>query len=136
VAGALVSGLEPVMSILSKPARVFRLSKGMTVSYNRLFTAPKDMWAAVIPVGYADGYRRELSNKAAMYVDGVYCPVIGRVCMDMTMIDVSVFGENVYGKTVEIMGEHITAHELAKLANTVEYEILCGISYRIPRIYD
>jgi alanine racemase len=136
VAGASVSGLEPVMSILSKPAHIFRLSKGMTVSYNRLFKAAKDMWAAVIPIGYADGYRREFSDKAVMYVDGFYCPVIGRVCMDMTMIDVSVFGENVCGKTVEIMGEHVTAHDLAKLANTAEYEILCGISYRIPRVYD
>jgi alanine racemase len=71
-----------------------------------------------------------------MYADGEYIPVIGRVCMDMTMVDVSCFGESAVGRPVEILGAHIPAGELAELANTIEYEILCGISDRVPRVYE
>jgi alanine racemase len=139
VSGAKVDGLKPAMTILSKIVHAAKYKKGDSVSYNRMYTAEKDISVGVAPIGYADGYRREFSNTARMYADGLYLPVIGRVCMDMTMVDISAFGEsleNALGRTVEILGPHIPAGELAGLANTIEYEILCGISDRVPRVYE
>lgn len=135
VNGAEQVPVKPVMSVISKIVHVQKLKKGESVSYGRRFIADKPCTVAVVPIGYADGYRRELSNKAEMMVNGVRCPVVGTVCMDMTMIDVSTLGENVYCSEVEVMGDNITVTELAKLLNTIEYEILCGISTRIPRYY-
>jgi alanine racemase len=132
---AVQAMLKPVMKIFSKVVHVQRLAKGQAVSYNQTFVADKDCVVGVVPIGYADGYNRRLSNKASMYIDGVYCPVRGNVCMDMTIVDLSELGEGAYGKEVEILGEHISATELAGLAGTIEYEFLCGISDRIPRIY-
>ena len=126
--------LKKVMSIYSKVVQVKRLRKGESVSYNRKFTAEKDMTIGVVPIGYADGYPRCFTNKANMLVDGVLCPVVGTVCMDMTMIDltdVDTTGE----LKVEVLGENISASYWAEIANTISYEILCGISYRIPRVY-
>jgi alanine racemase len=71
-----------------------------------------------------------------MYIGGVSCPVLGTVCMDMTVIDVSPFGERACGMSVEIMGEHVTASRLACILDTIEYEVLCNISGRVPRIYE
>lgn len=133
--GGKEQDLKPVMSIKSKVIHTTKLKRGDTVSYNRRFTADRDMFAGVVPIGYADGYRRGLSNKGAMFIDGVRCPIIGTVCMDMTMIDVSCFGENAAGMDVEILGDHISAEDIAKCVGTIEYEILCGISTRIPRLY-
>ncbi|MDR2884427.1 MAG: alanine racemase [Deferribacteraceae bacterium] len=125
-----------VMSIYSKIVHVQRLSKGQSVSYGRLFQADKECIVGVVPIGYADGYDRRLTNNGRMYVNGEYCPVIGTVCMDMTMIDLSAIGEGAYGMEVEIMGEHVTTAELAERCGTIDYEILCGISGRIPRVYE
>ncbi len=133
--GAADIPLKPVMSIHSKIIHVHELKKGESVSYNRRFIAPADCTIGVVPMGYADGYSRSLTNKGFMYVDGVRCPVVGTVCMDMAMIDVSVIGESAYNKDVEVMGSHITATEIASMTGTIEYEFLCGISGRIPRIY-
>ncbi|MDR0454404.1 MAG: alanine racemase [Deferribacteraceae bacterium] len=128
--------LKPVMSIFSKVIHVHKLAKGESVSYGRRFFAPNDCVIGVVPVGYADGYNRLLTNKGAMYVENVRCPVVGTVCMDMTMIDISAIGESAYGKVVEVLGSRINATEIASSVNTIEYEVMCGISDRIPRVYD
>ncbi len=127
--------LQPVMSIWSEIAHVKHLKKGESVGYGRTFFAPKDMLIGVIPIGYADGYRRSFSNKGYVLIDNIQCPVVGNVCMDMTMIDVSVLGKDCIGKKVEIMGDNISAAMLGNMADTIDYEILCGISDRVPRIY-
>jgi alanine racemase len=136
VGGAEVAGLKPAMAIFSKIVHAAKYKKGDSVSYNRSYIAEREIWAGVVPIGYADGYRREFSNTARMYADGHYLPVIGKVCMDMAVVDVTCFGESAAGRSVEILGDHITAAELARLANTIEYEILCGISDRVPRVYE
>jgi alanine racemase len=136
VSGADIAELMPAMTIFSKIVHAAKYKKGDSVSYNRSYIAEREIWAGVVPIGYADGYRREFSNTARMYAEGHYLPVIGKVCMDMAIVDVTCFGESAVGMTVEILGAHITATELARLAGTIEYEILCGISDRVPRVYE
>jgi len=126
--------LKKVMRIFSKIAQVKKVKKGEAVSYNRRFFAEKDMTIGVIPMGYADGYPRCFTNISHMYVDGVRCPVLGTVCMDMTMIDLT--GVDLKGELkVEVMGDNVDAAQWAEWAETISYEVLCGISSRIPRIY-
>ncbi|MGA1847337.1 alanine racemase [Deferribacter abyssi] len=127
--------LKPVMKIFSKIVHVKELKKGDKVSYNQMFIADKKMKIGVVPIGYADGYFRSLSNKGFMYVNGKRCNVVGRVCMDMTMIDISHLSDNEILEEVEILGENVGANILAELCNTISYEILCAISDRIPRVY-
>ena len=127
--------LKPVMSIWSEIAHVKYLKKGQSVGYGRTFIAPKDMIIGVIPIGYADGYRRSFSNKGYVLSDTIKCHVVGNVCMDMTMIDITALGENSIGKKVQIMGDDITATMLGNMVGTIDYEILCGISDRVPRLY-
>ncbi|WP_022850021.1 alanine racemase [Limisalsivibrio acetivorans] len=127
--------LHKVMKIYSKVVHIKTLRKGETTSYNRTFTAERDMTIGVVPVGYADGYRRCFSNNMEMLVNGVYCPVVGTVCMDMTMIDLRGVDLNGAYPQVEVLGENISANYWAEKADTISYEILCGISDRIPRIY-
>ncbi|MCD8492069.1 MAG: alanine racemase [Geovibrio sp.] len=127
--------LKKVMRIYSKVVHIKQIAGGETVSYNRRFTADRDMTIGVVPIGYADGYSRRFSNRAEMRVNGVNCPVIGTVCMDMTMIDLSNVPLNGSYPEVEVLGDNITADKWAELADTISYEVLCGISDRIPRIY-
>lgn len=131
----VLKDLKPVMSLWSEIAHVKFLKKGQSVGYGRTFVAPKDMLIGVIPIGYADGYVRSLSNKGYVFVDNIKCNVVGNICMDMTMIDITQIGENCIGKKVEIMGDNISASMLGELAGTIDYEILCGISDRVPRLY-
>ena len=95
--------------------------------------------AATVTVGYADGYSRLLSGKADVLVHGKRCPIIGRICMDQLMLDVTDVPEAKEGDIVTLIGsdgdENITADELAGLYGTIGYEVVCGISKRVPRIY-
>ncbi|MBQ3033746.1 MAG: alanine racemase [Deferribacterales bacterium] len=133
--GILKGQLAPVMSVWSEVAHVKRIRKGDTVGYGRTFKADKDMIIGVVPIGYADGYLRAFSNKAYMVADHLKCPVVGSVCMDMTMIDVTPLGMDCKGQKVQILGDDVTADMWAEWGNTINYEALCGISYRIPRVY-
>ncbi len=126
--------LKKVMRIYSKVVHVKQIRKGEAVSYNRRFFAQKDMTYGVVPIGYADGYQRCFTNISHMLVNGVKCPVIGTICMDMTMIDLSGVDTN-SEMVVEILGDNIGADQWAEWAGTISYEMLCGISDRIPRIY-
>lgn len=131
----VLKDLKPVMSLWSEIAHVKFLRKGQSVGYGRTFIAPKDMIIGVIPIGYADGYVRSLSNKGYVFIDSVKCSVVGNICMDMTMVDITSIGENCIGKKVEIIGDNIPANVLGSLAGTIDYEILCGVSDRVPRLY-
>ncbi|PLX65728.1 MAG: alanine racemase [Denitrovibrio sp.] len=126
--------MDKVMRIFSRIVQVQQLKKGDAVSYNRRFFADKNMKIGVVPMGYADGYPRLLTNKSHVFVNGVRCPLVGTVCMDMFMVDLE--GVNTEEEmTVEILGDNIDAKELADMAGTISYEILTGIQDRIPRIY-
>lgn len=131
--------LSPAMSLTSHITMVKTIKKGTAVSYGATWTAEKDTVVATVPVGYADGYMRILSNRAYVLIHGKKAPVIGRVCMDQIMVDVTKIGKVKQFEEVVLLGKQkdsvVTAEELADLAETINYEFVCGISKRVPRIY-
>ncbi|MDR0617408.1 MAG: alanine racemase [Endomicrobium sp.] len=130
--------LKPVLSWKTKITFLKKVSSGFCISYGRTFVTNKASVIATIPVGYADGYSRLLSNKSAVLIKGKRCPVVGRVTMDMTMIDVTGVKGVSLGDEVVLIGiqgkEQIKVDELAKIQETINYETVCSISSRIPRI--
>ncbi len=129
---------EPVMSLYSTISQIKRIEAGETVSYGRTFKADRPMTIATITCGYADGYPRALSNKGWVLVRGKRAPIIGRVCMDQFMIDLTGIEGVQQFETVTLIGtdgaETITADDIASLTGTIGYEIVCGISSRVPRV--
>lgn len=132
-------GLKPVMSLKTKLVQTRYFEKGDTVSYGRIFTAQESVRIGVIPVGYADGLPRIVSGKIDVLINGVRCRQVGRICMDMCMVDLSNAPEAKVGDIVTVFGcdgdEEITADELAGKADTISYEMLCAVSPRVPRVY-
>lgn len=127
--------IKPIARWTSTISQLKKVEEGETVGYGRKGQVSNPKQIAVVPVGYADGYDRRLSSGVGkMWVNGKLAPVIGHICMDMTMIDVSGI-EVKAGNLVELMGDHIHLTELADWANTIPYEILTGISQRVKRIY-
>jgi alanine racemase len=130
--------LKPVLSWKTKIIFMRRVPAGYCVSYGRTYVANRASVIATIPVGYADGYSRLLSNKGDVLVRGKRCPIAGRVTMDMTMIDVTGVKGVALGDEVVLIGaqgkEQIKADELAKIQDTINYEVTCAISPRVPRI--
>ncbi|MDR0859089.1 MAG: alanine racemase [Oscillospiraceae bacterium] len=122
--------LRPVLSWKANVTLLRRIPKGNTVSYGAAWTAKRDSLIAVLPVGYADGYNRLLSNSGEVFINGKRAPICGRVCMDITMIDVTEIPEVRLGDTAELLGKNITANELAQKLNTIPYEILCNVRRR------
>ena len=110
--------------------------KGTAISYSRTYITDKKTKIATIPVGYADGIRRSLSNNGKVYINGKYANIIGNVCMDNFMVDVTNIENIKIGDEVILWdNENITVEEVAKECDTINYEILCNISKRIPRKY-
>lgn len=129
-------GLQSVMTLKSIVASKSILHAGETVSYGRTFTAKQDIPIAVIPVGYADGYARALSNRGWVSTDGHRCPIVGRVCMDQMMVDISDCPDVTPGQEVTLIGgDGPSLTELAELCGTINYELMCAISARVPRVY-
>ncbi len=132
------NSLKPALSLKTIIAQIRKVPKKTTVSYGRTYCCDTNKTLATIPIGYADGYNRQLSNKGRVIVNGKFAPVVGRVCMDQTIIDVTGIGCK-QGDTVILIGSdgtnNISASELALLSNTINYEIVCAISDRIPRLY-
>ncbi len=131
--------LKPVMSWKTQIVHIKELQPGDTVSYGRTFTAQHPMRIATLPVGYGDGYKRCLSNKAYVLIRGRRAPVIGTVCMDQIMCDVTDIQDAAVGDPVVLLGtqgnERIDADDMADWAGTISYEILLSISPRVPRRY-
>ncbi len=131
--------LKPALTLKARVAHVKELDKGMFVSYNRRFTTSRKTKVATIPIGYADGYSRMLSNKGKVIVNGKFAPVIGNVCMDQFMIDVTDCGEVCVNDEVILLGQYgslkFDADDIAKELGTINYEVLCMIKDRIPRVY-
>jgi alanine racemase len=131
--------LIPVMSVKTKILSLRNLPAGAPVSYGRTFITKRKSKIGVIPIGYADGYNRLFSNNADVLVRGKRVPVAGRVCMDLTMIDVTDVREVMEDDEVVIIGtqgkETINALELAKRSNTIPYEILTSLGSRAQRVY-
>lgn len=132
--------VKPVMSWKSRLVQVREMPKGTSISYGRTFMTERDTLMGIVPVGYGHGYPFGLSNKGKMIVGETIVPIMGRVTMDMTMIDLSdVTPRPCVGDEVVLMGSdggaEITLDDLAGWAGTISYEILCGISKRVPRTY-
>lgn len=128
------SALQPVMTWKTRVISLRDVPTGATVGYNATFTAPQPMRLALIPVGYADGLRRELSNRGHVLVHGQHAKIVGRVSMDLTILDVTNIPGAVIGDEVTLIGDGVPVEEQAALAGTIPYEILCGISDRVPRM--
>jgi alanine racemase len=131
--------LRPVLAWKTRVLTVKEVAAGEAVGYMGTFVTKVKSRIAVLPVGYADGYPRLLSNRARVIVAGEYAPVVGRVSMDLTIVDVSDIGNVAVGDEVILIGKSggksVDAVELARLCESVPYEILCGLSQRVPRVY-
>ncbi len=132
-------GLEPALELTSYVAAVKRARRGDSVGYGRRFTAERDTWIATLPIGYADGIRRGLTNNCDVLVRGRRCPLVGTVSMDNITLDLGPEPTAGPGDLATIIGaegaERQTAEDVARRVGTINYEILCGISRRVPRAY-
>ena len=131
--------LKPALQFLSKVTFVKTLPAGREISYGGTFVTTKDTRVATVPVGYADGYRRSLSGKFHCLIHGKKAPILGRICMDQMMVDVTEIPETQPGDRVTLVGtdgeETITMEQISAAADSFNYEFVCGISRRVPRIY-
>lgn len=131
--------LKPAMRLVTQIIHIKKVSKGFSVSYGRQFITEKESIIAAIPIGYGDGYPRSLSNKGEVLIRGRRARVAGVVCMDITMLDVTHIKDVSEGDEAVIIGrqgdDEITAYELAEKAGAIPYEIFCGITSRVPRVY-
>lgn len=132
-------GLKPVMSLKSRVASVKHVPAGCSIGYGCTYKLDKKSVIAVLPLGYADGYTRHFSNTSHALVGGKRVPLIGRVCMDQIMVDITDVPGVAIGDEAVLLGKQkdleITAEELAAQAGTINYEIVCMISHRVPRKY-
>lgn len=129
----LKEAFVPVMTVKSVVSMVKTIKKGDTVSYGRTFTAEKEMKIATVTAGYADGYPRLLSNKGYVLINGKKANILGRVCMDQMSVDISDIDNVKQGDEVILFGKTLPVEELADMCGTINYEIICGISPRVPR---
>ena len=131
--------LRPAMQLKTRVAVITHHKKGDTISYGRTWTAERDCTLAVIPIGYADGLHRCLSNKLEVLIHGQRVRQVGRICMDMCMIDVTDIPEAAVGDVVTVFGTDgdavLPVEELARLAGTINYELTCAVAPRVPRVY-
>lgn len=132
-------GIKPVMELKSVVSMVKKVGPETSISYGRKFISDHEMTVATIPVGYADGFSRSLSGRAEFLVRGKRAKVIGTVCMDQLMLDVSHIPGVTMGDEVTIFGrdgeEEVSAADLAEMAGTISYEIICAVGHRVPRVY-
>jgi alanine racemase len=131
---------QPVMSLRSRISLLKWVPSGETIGYGCTFEASRRTLVATLPIGYHDGYMRGLSNRGRVIVRGAYASVIGRISMDLTLVDVTNVAGVAVGDVVTLMGRgegqlSLPAEDLAKVAGTLSYELTCGISERVPRVY-
>ena len=131
--------LKPVLSIKTRIAHLKKVPKGETLGYSRTFRTQRDSIIATIPIGYEDGLPRLLSNRGKVIVNGSYAPIVGRISMDWTIVDVTDIANVKLEDEVVIIGEQndltIETEDLARDTGTISYEITCGINRRVPKIY-
>ena len=134
-----IARLIPALTLKSRIVQLKQVPSGSGISYGRRFIAQRPTWIATVPIGYADGYSRLLSGKGEALVHGQRVPVVGTICMDQHMLDVSDVPGVQKGDEVVLIGQQgsirITAEELARKMNTINYEVVCRIGPRVPRIY-
>ena len=135
----LPNGIEPILIWKSVVSMVKTVHPGESIGYGRTYMARKEMRVATIPTGYADGYNRGLSNKGYVLINGKKAPIVGRICMDQFMVDVSAIPSTQSGDEVILLGHdglnRITADDMALQLGTIGYEVVCNIGKRVPRVY-
>jgi len=131
--------LKAVLSFKTRVVYLKEVARGRSISYGRTHITGKDTTIATLPVGYGDGYNRLLSNKGRVLIHGKYCPVVGVVCMDQTMVDIGHLKDVRLEDEVVLAGSQkghiIRIEEIARLCHTIPYEVVCWISPRVPRVY-
>ncbi len=131
--------LKPAMTFKTKPILIKKVPAGQSVSYGRTYTTTTDSIIATIPVGYADGFSRALSNNGNVTIDGYKAPIVGRVCMDQTMVDLTEIDPVHFDKEIVLFGDSkdscISISEVATQMNTIHYEVACLVGKRVPRVY-
>jgi alanine racemase len=131
--------LRPAMKLKSIISHIKKVPKGTRLSYGLTFETARESKIATVPAGYADGYRRDLSNRGVVFVEGKRAQIVGRVCMDQFMIDVTGVSGVGVGDTITLLGDGSngapTIEEVAKILGTITHEITCSISRRVPRVY-
>lgn len=128
--------LKPTTRLISKISYLKEVNKNESISYNQTYKTTKKSKIATIAIGYADGIRRSLSNKGHVIINNTLCPIIGNVCMDSILVDVTKLNDVSIGDIVYIYDNKlITLEDIATICNTINYEILCNISERVPRTY-
>lgn len=125
--------LEPVMTLTAHVIHVKEVPAGVPIGYGGSFVTTKPTKVATVSVGYGDGYPRALSNKGWMMIHSKKAPILGRVCMDQTMVDVSGIPEVKVGDSVELFGKELPLDDLAEICSTISYEIVCQLSLRVRR---
>jgi alanine racemase len=131
--------LKPVMRLKAQISHVKNVPAGTGLSYGLTFETIRESKIATVPAGYADGYSRTLSNRGKVLLHGMKVPIVGRVCMDQFMVDVTGLSDVDVGETITLIGDGTddapTAEDLANILGTITHEITCGISRRVPRVY-
>ena len=131
--------LKPALELKSHVVFVKEIQAGTSISYGGIYVAKQQKRIATIPVGYADGYPRSLSNVGHVLIHGKRAPIVGRICMDQFMVDVTDIDDVNFGDDVTLIGkdgnETITVEELSKLSGRFNYEFICDLGKRIPRVY-
>ena len=131
--------LEPVMSLYSHVVHLKEVPEGVTIGYGATYMTKRPTRIATIPVGYADGYPRALSNKASVLIRGRRAPIIGRICMDQFMVDVTDIPDVSMGDDVTLIGHDgddcLSVEEVSEMAGSFNYEFVCDVSWRVPRVY-
>jgi alanine racemase len=128
--------LKPILSLRSRIADMKLIAAGETLGYGRTFATERDSKIALVPIGYADGYPRALSNQGKAVIDGQIVPIVGRISMDWILVDVTLLSNSRIGDEVTLIGANIKAADIASLVGTIGYEITCGLTARVPRIYE
>ncbi len=137
--GIKLPEIKPLLSLYTKIAHLKKVPKDETIGYGRTYKTQKDSIIATIPIGYQDGYSRGLSNKGKVIINGKLAPIVGRISMDWTIIDVTEIQNVNVDDKVTLIGQEknleIKSVDLAKITNTISYEITCGINQRVEKIY-
>lgn len=131
--------IKPVMTLKANIVHIKELEPGECISYGRTFKCSRTSKIATLPIGYADGYSRLLNGKAKVIINGQFAPVVGRICMDQCMVDITDIDGVSVGDEVILLGEYgglkFNADDIAKILGTINYEVLCMIGKRVPRVY-
>lgn len=128
-------GLRPAMSLITRVSTIKHYEPGTAVSYGGKFVTNRTTRVGVLPIGYADGLLRCLSGKFSVYSEGGFAPQLGRICMDMCMVDLTDLPSAEITSRVEIFGKNAGLEELSEKAGTIPYELMCSVSKRVPRVY-